>query len=324
MAKTLNDQLKTYLSDAYSIEQQALAQLRTAPDIAGDMVLATHFREHLVETERQAEMVRERLEAHGGSPSKIKDAVMALGGKGFLLFARSQPDTPGKLLAHAHSYEAMEWAAYELLIRLAEKAGDAKTAATAREIRDQEKAMVERLGSSFDDAVEASLEKIPTDDLGSALKSYLADAHALEAQAINMLGKASDIGGAPELDRIYAEHLEESRGHARLVEERLDALGGDTSAIKDAALSAAALNWGMFFQAQSDTPAKLAAFSFAFEHLEMAGYELLQRTARRAGDLQTAELAERILADEKAMADRLFAQWDTALEASLEAMGVTA
>ena len=47
---------------------------------------------------------------------------MRLGGKGFLLFARLQPDTPGKLLAHALSYEALELAAYELLARVAERA----------------------------------------------------------------------------------------------------------------------------------------------------------------------------------------------------------
>jgi hypothetical protein len=31
-----HDQLTKYLTDAHSIEEQALAQLRTAPDIAGD------------------------------------------------------------------------------------------------------------------------------------------------------------------------------------------------------------------------------------------------------------------------------------------------
>ena len=33
---------------------------------------------------------------------------MKLGGKGFLAFAQAHPDTPGKLLAHALSYEALE------------------------------------------------------------------------------------------------------------------------------------------------------------------------------------------------------------------------
>src|ERR671931_2493444 len=139
------EQLVKYLTDAHAIEEQALAQLRTAPDIAGDSELSRIFAEHLAETEEQERIVRARLEAHGASPSKLKDTIMAAGGKGFILFARSQPDTPGKLCAHAISYENLELAGYELLARVAERAGDAETAEVARRIRDQEQAMSERL-----------------------------------------------------------------------------------------------------------------------------------------------------------------------------------
>src|SRR4051812_17781313 len=121
MPKSIDEQLVRYLTDAHSIEEQALAQLRTAPDIAGDPQLAEIFRTHLAETEGQERLVRERLEARGGSPSKLKDAAMAAGGKGFILFARSQQDTPGKLAAHAFSYEHLELAGYELLMRVAER-----------------------------------------------------------------------------------------------------------------------------------------------------------------------------------------------------------
>jgi len=150
------EHLKHFLTDAYSIEQQALAQLRAAPDVAGGPSLSRHFREHLIETERQAEMVEDRLEAVGGSPSRLKDAVMRLGGKGFLLFARVQPDTPGKLAAHAHSYEALEFAAYDLLIRMSRRAGDRETARMATTIHEQEAAMRDRLAGDFDEAVDAS------------------------------------------------------------------------------------------------------------------------------------------------------------------------
>ncbi len=68
--------------------------------------------------------MRGRLETHGGSPSKLKDAVMKASGPGFVLFAKSQPDTPGKLATHAYSYEHLELASYELLLRVARRAGD--------------------------------------------------------------------------------------------------------------------------------------------------------------------------------------------------------
>ena len=167
--RPIDDQLVKYLTDAHSIEEQALAQMRAAPDLAGDPQLAEAFRAHLAETERHEQLVRERLDALGASPARLKDVAGAVSGKAFVLFARSQPDTTGKLVTHGLSYEHMEWAAYELLLRVAERAGDAETASVAARIRDEEAAMAERLEGSFDRAVEASLREKGADDIGKDL-----------------------------------------------------------------------------------------------------------------------------------------------------------
>ena len=66
-------------------------------------------------------------------------------GGGFALFAKFNPDTAGKLVTHAYSYEHMELAAYDLLSRIAERAQDADTAELARRILAEERAMAERL-----------------------------------------------------------------------------------------------------------------------------------------------------------------------------------
>jgi ferritin-like metal-binding protein YciE len=324
MANTLDEQLTKYLTDAHSIESQALAQMRTAPDIAGDPALADAFRQHLVETEEQERLVAERLEARGGSPNAVKEAVMSLGGKGFILFARSQPDTPGKLVAHGLSYEHLELASYELLIRVAERAGDAETVEVARRIRDQEEAMANRLEGLFDAAVDASLRAHPRDDIGTLLVKYLADAHAIESQAEQLLKRGRKIAGDERLATIYAEHLDETRGQQVRLEERLSAHGESPSALKDAAMRLGGLNWGAFFQAQPDTPGKLCAFAYAFEHLEIGGQEQLLRVARRAGDDETVRVVGGIIAEERAMAARLADSFDTAVDASLAAVGVTA
>src|SRR5215211_5266879 len=186
-ASDLREQLVKYLTDAHSIEEQALPQLRAAPKIAGDERLAETFREHEAETEEQRRLVRERLDALGGSPAKLKDAVMKAGGAGFALFAASQPDTPGKLTAHAYSFEHLELASYELLLRVAERAGDSETAEVARRIRDQELAMAERIEASFDRTVEASLRDQSPDDMNEQVVKYLSDAHAIEGQSIQLL-----------------------------------------------------------------------------------------------------------------------------------------
>jgi ferritin-like metal-binding protein YciE len=321
MADTIDEQLTKYLADAHSIEEQALQQLRGAPDAVSDPELAGIFREHLVETEEHERLVRSRLEEHDSDPSRLKDLLMRVGGAGFLLFAKAQPDTSGKLVAHAYSYEHLELAAYELLRRVAERAGDTATAETARKIRDQEERMAKRLEENFDRAAEASLREVGRDDLDEQLNKYLADAHAIEAQAMQLLEKGPQLSGDPDLARIYEQHLEETHEHERLVEQRLDARGGDTTGLKDAAMRAGALNWGMFFQLHPDTSGKLAAFAYAFEHLEIGGHEQLKRVAVRAGEQKTAEAVGGILDEERAAAEKLWDALPWAAEASLEAVG---
>jgi ferritin-like metal-binding protein YciE len=323
MTRELDDQLTKYLTDAHSIEVQALAQLRSAPGAAGAPALAEAFRTHLAETEGHERTTRELLEARGAKPSRLKDAVMGLGGKGFLLFAKLQPDTPGKLLAHSLSYEALELASYELLARVAARAGAQDVAGAAASIRDDERAMMERLEANVDAALEAALAAHPREDLDTLLRKYLADAHAIEEQAIALLERAPAIVDDPALDAVFADHLAETRDHAELVQERLTALGGDSSSLKDAAMRLGALNWGAFFQGHPDTPGKLTAFAYAFEHLEIGGYEQLRRVAQRAGDAETARVADTILAQERAAASTLAGAFDAAATASLEEVGAS-
>jgi ferritin-like metal-binding protein YciE len=324
MPATLDEQLIKHLTDVHSIEEQALLQMRVAPRLARDPELARVFRHHLTETEDQERRVRARLSARGTDPSKVKDWVARAGGVGMVLFARSQPDTPGKLIAHAYSYEHMELAAYELLALVADRAGDGETADMARSIREQEAAMADRLAARFDRAVEASLRDVAPDDLGAQLDKYLADAHAIEAQAIQLLSLAPRIAGESGLADVLSHHLEETRAQQDAVRERLRLRGGRPSRFKDIALRGGGVNLGGFFGAQPDTPAKLAGFAFAFEHLEIGAYEQLEDVAWRAGDADTAALAELILGEERSAAAAIREQFEPAVEASLRAQGVSA
>src|SRR4051812_204297 len=321
---SLQEQLVKYLTDVHSIEEQALAQLRTAPRIAGDDEIAAMFKEHEKETEDQKRLIEERLEAHGASPSKLKDVTGAVTGKGFVLFARANPDTPGKLAAHAHSYEAMEEAAYEELQLIAERAGDQETMEVARKIAAQEKAMKERLAGAFDKSVDASLAELSPDDIEEQLVKYLADAHAIEAQAIQLLSKGPAIVEEPNLAKLFEDHLQETEAQQEMVKARLDAHDGSPNKLQDAAMRVGALNFGGFFKAQPDSPAKLAGFAYAFEHLEIAAYEQLKRVADRAGDPETVRVAERIIGEERAATQAIAANWESAVDASLSAVGATA
>jgi len=322
MPDTREEQLTKHLTDVHSIEVQALQQLAVAPRMARDRELARAFREHIVETEEQERLVRGRLEAHAADPSRLKDAAARAGGIGMVLFARSQPDTPGKLVAHAYSYEHMEFAAYELLAIVAEKAGDPETAAVARSIRDQEARMAERLAAGFDRAVDASLREVAPEDLGRQLGKYLADAFAIESQSLQLLEQGQVIAGEPDLKKAFADHLDETRAQQAAIRARIEARGERPSRFKSVLLRVGGVNLGAFFGVQPDTPAKLAGFAFAFEHLEIAAYEQLQRVAERAGDDETARIAERIVGEERAAAAAMRARFEPAVEATLNAQEV--
>jgi ferritin-like metal-binding protein YciE len=315
-------QVTRYLGDAHAIEVQALAQLRAAPDIAGDPELAAMYREHLIETEGHERTTRRVLETRDASPSRATDAVMAPGGKVFVLFAQLQPDTPGRLHSHSLSYEALELSSYALLSGVAARADDGFVTSAADRIAAEERAMMTRLESTFDVAVDASLRGVDPQELTDQLRKYLADAHAIEERSIALLERGPKLAGSDRLARIYEDHLGESRDHIELIQERLHALGGNPSTMKDAALGIGALDWSGFFRGQPDTPGKLAVFARAFEHLEIGGYEQLRRVAQRAGDEATARVVERILAEERAASNRIAAAFDAAVEASLHSLGV--
>jgi UDP-glucose 4-epimerase len=305
-----DEQIVKYLADVHSIELQALAQLRAAPKIAGDERLCQAFEQHLLETESQERRVRERLEALGAEPAKLKDAAGAVGGWGMVAFAASQPDTPGKLAMHAYSYEHMELAAYELLKRLAERAGDEETARMAADIAAEEGRMAECLEQSFDTAVEVSLGAVDSDQLASALLAYLRDVHALEGQAEQLLEAGAERVDDEHLEAAFRDHLDETRGHRERIAGLLEERGARPSLVKDAMLKAGGTNLSAFFGAQPDSTTKLAGFAFAFEHLEVAAYGLLQRVAARAGDEAVVRAAEEILAEEHRAAERVAESWD--------------
>lgn len=316
-ALTITEQLTKHLTDAHSIEVQALEQMRLAPKIVGDPDLSRIYADHFTETQEHERLVAEELERRGASPSTVKDVAGRVGGWGMILFAKLNPDTPGKLAMHSYSYEHMELAAYELLRRVAERGGDERVRELAVRIGAQERAMADRVGERWDRAVDASLLEKGADATREEIVKYLRDAHSLEAQALQMLEAGPKIAEFEALAALFREHLEETREHQRLVEERLEQLGSGPGRFQVAAMRFGALNLGGFFKAQPDTPVKLAGFVYAFEALEAGAYELLSRTARRAGDEQTAAMAEGILANERATAERVAGTWDAAVDTAL-------
>src|SRR5919205_1719798 len=219
---TFDEQLTKYLTDAHSIEEQAIAQLKLAPRMAGGPDLSARYAEHGRGREEHERLVREQLDRRGAKPSTVKDVAGRVGGWGMVLFARVNPDTPGKLGAHAYSYEHMELAAYELLRRIADRAGDTAVSAMASRIGEQERAMADRIAGRWDAVVDVSLHAKNAEDVSKDVVKYLRDAHALEAQALQLLETGPMLAGLEPLADAFRTHVDETREHQRMVDERLN------------------------------------------------------------------------------------------------------
>lgn len=316
MAHGIDRQLDRWLADVHALEQQALFHLRHAPRLAGDPELAGHLRRHRSDTGRHRSLVRERLAARGARPSTALDLAVTANRLGFLLYTASQPDAPGKLLVDSFAYEHLEVAAYAVLARAADVAGDPATARTARRIQADERAMAGILAGHAERVLAAS-ERRGTGAARERIVAHLRDAHALESESAGLLALGARVAGAPALAAAYRDHLSQTRAHRRAVAGRLAALGERPSAVKSAGMGLAGVGWGLLWSVQRDTPTKLACFVYAAEHLEIAAYELLAGQARHAGDAETEQLAAGILAEERAQAARLAGLLDSAADAAL-------
>ena len=156
---SLQEKLVEYIDDAYAMEQNVLRMLDGLIGTTKDPQMKRALERHKKQTEQQAERLEERLQEHGKSPSKAKAAggVMAALMKSVVDVARD--DNPGRNARDGFATEHMEIASYEMLERVARKAKDRKTAAVARQNREEEEAMARSIASKWNKVVELSLKE---------------------------------------------------------------------------------------------------------------------------------------------------------------------
>lgn len=157
MAETIQGQLVTYLKDAHALEQMSLQMTDAAAKAADDPELRDLFEHHHHETAEHERLIRERLEAHGETPSKLKELGGRFAAMAKAVEATGPSDTPGRLARDGYAQEHTEVAAYELLCRVADRAGDAQTAQVARRILENEHQTAEKIARTWDHATELSL-----------------------------------------------------------------------------------------------------------------------------------------------------------------------
>jgi ferritin-like metal-binding protein YciE len=155
--KTATDQLVKHIDEAYAMEQGVLRMLDGMIRTTDDAEIKQDLQHHRVETEEQASRLRRRLEANGASPSIVREAGGMIGAlmKGVLDATRNEK--AGRNARDAYATEHMEIASYELLERVARRAGDEETAAVARQNLLEEEAMARKIEKTWDKVVGLTL-----------------------------------------------------------------------------------------------------------------------------------------------------------------------
>jgi ferritin-like metal-binding protein YciE len=158
----LRAKLIDYVQNVHAMEQNVLLMLDSMIVTTNDEEIVRLLKRHKEESRRQLQRLGERLKALGGGPGLVsvgKDlaAIGAAQAKGLADVFRS--DKPVQNARDAFVTEHLEIAAYEVLERLAERAGDEATAAVARENRAEEEAMAERISENWDRFLDLALEE---------------------------------------------------------------------------------------------------------------------------------------------------------------------
>ena len=158
-SERLKEQLVKHIDEAYAMEQNVLRMLDGMIETTEDLEIKNELREHKLETERHADRMQQRLEAHSATPSMVKEAGGIAGALLKSVLDLTRGEKAGRNARDGYATEHLEIASYQLLERIAQKAGDEETAEAARENRKDEEAMAKKLDAHWDKFAELSLKE---------------------------------------------------------------------------------------------------------------------------------------------------------------------
>ena len=153
----LKTKLGGYIEDAHAMESNVLQMLDSMISTTEDAQIRRDLEQHRKQTEQHQERLRERRDAVGRGTSLRKESQTILGALMKGVGDQVRGDKPGKNARDGFVTEHMEIAAYELLERLADRAGDEETAKVARQNRRDEEAMAKKIAAKWDKFIDLTL-----------------------------------------------------------------------------------------------------------------------------------------------------------------------
>jgi ferritin-like metal-binding protein YciE len=159
VSQQLEQQLVKHIGEAHAMEQNVIRMLDSMIATTEDPEIVEALRLHRVESEEHRDRMARRLDAHGASPSVVKDVGGIMGAlmKGVVDLARGEK--AGRNARDGYATEHMEIASYQLLERVARRAGDEETAQAAAQNRADEERMAKLIEDRWDRFAELSLEE---------------------------------------------------------------------------------------------------------------------------------------------------------------------
>ena len=155
----LQEQLIKHIDEAHAMEENVLRMLDGMISTTDDPEILDALEHHKLQTQGHADRMAQRLEAHDAMPSTVKQLGGVIGALAKMPLDFVRGEKAGRNARDGYATEHMEIASYELLSRIAQKAGDEATATAAREIIEEERAMAKVIEQNWDKFAELSLQE---------------------------------------------------------------------------------------------------------------------------------------------------------------------
>jgi ferritin-like metal-binding protein YciE len=155
----IQTQLVNHIDEAHALEQTVLRMLDGLIQSAEDPQIIDRLEHHKLETQRHESLMRGRLEAHGATPSMVRQAAGMLEAVMKMPLDMVRGERTGRSARDAYTTEHLEIASYELLRRVADRAGDEETSRACQDILEEERAMAQFIEENWDRFAEQSLRE---------------------------------------------------------------------------------------------------------------------------------------------------------------------
>jgi len=326
MADTVQERINGYLKDTIAAERNFEKALSTF-GVAGEQSTVQSL---LSSASAKAKTQHERLEAllksRGESPSEGKTVLAEM-----LAFTplsaqigqgAAEKNTQHLMVTFAAA--AAEMAMYESLITAGAEGGATDVVSLARTLQGEERDDYDQVWSilkqSAADSFQAELEKGKTAQ--EVLARYLEDAIAAEKSFETQLIGFSEEVEDSTVKALFRQHAEETKQQYTALTQRLEELGGSTSAIKSflAHMFNFAPKIAQIGHDKYERQTQDLMMAYAVENAEVAMYESLAQVAQLADDTRTEELARQIQQQEKQTAEKVWAQVAPAARRAMQAL----